>query len=193
MMSKEMKNMDQVLIDKIRGMSNEIKNMNMSKIANTIIDDLKTKEFPIPIIKIMKELGFIVGQQELENELSGYIVIGNEVKEKFGANKLICVNSKDSLGHQRFTIAHELAHYLFDFNEGQLEFYNTYRTNEVDSLEEERANQFAANLLMPEDEFKKVYDDLRSKSDSNIFEKLVNHFQVSRRAIDRRIIELRLD
>lgn len=182
--------MNQELIEEIRNMPNDIE--NISDITQKIIKDLKSKEFPIPIVKIMKELNFLVGMQELEDNLSGYIVISEDIVKKFGKDKLICVNSKDSLGHQRFTIAHELAHFLFDFNPAQSnEFYNTYRTDDVENEKEQRANKFAANLLMPEEEFTKIYNDLCN--DDEKFEKLIKYFEVSRRAIDRRIIELGLN
>jgi len=191
-MSKKggIENMNQELIEEIRTMPNDIE--NVSDITQKIIKDLKSKEFPIPIVKIMKELNFLVGMQELEDNLSGYIVISEDIVKKFGKDKLICVNSKDSLGHQRFTIAHELAHFLFDFNPAQSrEYYNTYRTDDVDNKNEQRANKFAANLLMPKEEFTKIYNDLRN--DDEKFAKLIKYFEVSRRAIDRRIIELGLN
>ena len=188
-MRKGISSMDQRLIKEIRAMPKEVE--HISDITQKIIDDLKTKEFPIPIIKIMKELGFIVGQQELEDELSGYIVISEDITKKFGKDRMICVNSKDSLGHQRFTIAHELAHFLFDYSDEKAEFYNTYRTDDVENEAEIRANRFAAELLMPEDEFLKQYKKMGN--DVQIVTKLAEYFQVSNRAIDRRFIELGLN
>lgn len=188
-MRKENLDMEQKLIDEIRKMPNDID--NISNITEKIINDLKSKRYPIPIVNIMKELNFIVGKQRLEDDLSGYIVINDEIEKKFGKKKMICVNSNDSWGHQRFTIAHELAHYLFDYNMQEPEFYNTYRTTDVNNDIEIRANTFAANLLMPEKEFKKQYD--KYYDDIDLYSKLEEYFQVSRRAIDRRIIELGLN
>lgn len=184
-------NMNEKLIEEIRNMPSHIE--KVSDITKKIIQDLKSQEFPIPIVKIMKELNFLVGTQELEDNLSGYIVIDNVVEKKFGKDRLICVNSKDSLGHQRFTIAHELAHFIFDYKptENNLEYYNTYKTDDEDDEIERRANKFAANLLMPEDEFKRKYNEL--KNDDEKYIKLVEYFEVSRRAIDRRIVELGLN
>ena len=188
-MRKERNKMEQKLIDEIRKMPKDVD--KISDITEKIINDLKSKKYPIPIIKIMKELNFIVGKQRLEDDLSGYIVINDEIERKFGKKKMICVNSEDNWGHQRFTIAHELAHYLFDYDMKEPEFYNTYRTTEVNSEKEIRANKFAANLLMPEKEFKKQYN--KFYNDIYIYSKLEEYFQVSRRAIDRRIIELGLN
>lgn len=182
--------MDQKLINEIREMPREIE--NLPNITKKIIDDLKSKEFPIPIVKIVGDLNFFVGKQQMEDNLSGYIVISDEVKERFGKRKLICVNTKDSIGHQRFTIAHELAHYLFDYDENEnCEFYNTYKTDEVQSDEEIRANKFAANLLMPEEEFKRQYNIfIHSES---FYQNMTEYFQVSKKAVARRIDELGLN
>lgn len=182
-------NMNQELIEEIRKMPNDIE--NISDITQKIINDLKSKEFPIPIVKIMKELNFLVGMQELEDNLSGYIVISEDIVKKFGRDKLICVNSKDSLGHQRFTIAHELAHFLFDFNPVQSnEYYNTYRTDDVEDQSEQRANKFAANLLMPEEQFRTKYEELRYDDDK--LTKLIKYFEVSKKAVLLRIGELEI-
>ena len=53
------------------------------------------------------------------------------------------------------------------------------------------ANKFAANLLMPEKEFEQQYN--KYYNDIDLYAKLEEYFQVSRRAIDRRIIELGLN
>ena len=159
----------------------------MPEISEKIIDSLKNKEFPIPIIKIMKELGFAVGVQKLPDPLSGYIAVSKDVEKKFKKDGIICVNSKDSLGHQRFTIAHELAHFLFDYNIENKEYYNTYNTNDVENDVEKRANTFAANLLMPEKEFKQKY------LDNWEIEALKKYFGVSERAIIKRVVELELE
>lgn len=183
------KNMNQQLIDEIRTMPNNVD--SIAKITQKIIRDLKSKEFPIPIVKIMKELNFLVGTQELEDNLSGYIVISEDIVKKFGNDKLICVNSKDSFGHQRFTIAHELAHFLFDYAPVQSdEYYNTYRTDDVDDEKEQRANKFAANLLMPEEEFRAKYEELRYDDDK--LAKLIKYFEVSKKAVLLRIRELEI-
>ena len=72
-MRKGSSKMDQKLVEEIRKMPNDVD--NISKITEKIINDLKSKRYPIPIVSIMKKLDFIVGKQKLEDDLSGYIVI----------------------------------------------------------------------------------------------------------------------
>ena len=128
------------------------------------------------------------------DELSAYIAIDPRLMEKLGSNKIACVNSKDSDGHKRFAIAHELAHYLFDYNEyEQVTYYNTYIANEKEPTDEIelRANRFAACILMPEDEFRKKFAEYREMySKPDLVNRLNEYFRVSPRAVQRRFSEL---
>lgn len=82
----------------------------------------------------------------------------------------IYINSTHSTKRQRFTFAHELGHYflhrnileekslLVDENKSYLFRKNLYEniSKEMQEIEEE-ANEFAWNLLMPEDKFKELF------------------------------------
>lgn len=63
---------------------------------------------------------------------------------------IMSVNSKQHVRRQRFTLAHELAHYILH-REKNTEFQDStfFRGNKMDSLEY-MANDFAAALLMPD-------------------------------------------
>lgn len=117
------------------------------------------------------------------------------MRKNYDSDKVIAVNNKDNAGHQRFTMAHELAHYLFDFDVSKnIIYYNTYNTKENDSNIERRANFFAANLLMPEKIFKKEFQRVVVKSNLYVtVERLSDLFQVSGEAVRRRINELSLE
>ena len=148
----------------------------------------------VPIVEILTKLGFKIFQSDLEpDDLSAYIAVDPKFEDLFGANKIICVNVRDNLGHKTFALAHELAHYLFDFDESKdLYYYNTYfRRNYEGKMEEDRANKFAANLLMPENIFRNEFEklkDLQSKID--IVSELGRFFRVSPTAILRRFDEI---
>ena len=64
--------------------------------------------------------------------------------EKNKAHMLI--NSRNTLGRQRFTAAHEYCHLLFDKNDSTLIIEND---QDKKSNKEQRAECFAANFLMP--------------------------------------------
>ena len=166
----------------------------MPEVAQMILDRLGIEEVPIPIVAIMKSLNFQVVAGELKDEISGIIGIDDDLAKNFKSSKVIAINNKDNVGHQRFTMAHELAHYLFDFDvSNQIVYYNTYNTFEDENEEERRANYFAANLLMPEKKFKKEFDNVVIKNNLYVtVEKLSQMFQVSGEAVRRRISELSL-
>jgi Zn-dependent peptidase ImmA (M78 family)/DNA-binding XRE family transcriptional regulator len=89
-------------------------------------------------------------------EEAGIRVIALALGEVQGASAVVpnvgaCVfvNSRDPLAVQNFTLAHELAHVLFDWRRGvtaDTDFF-AQRQDPVET----RANVFAANLLMPEE------------------------------------------
>ena len=166
----------------------------MPEVAQMILDRLGIEEVPIPIVAIMKALKFQVVAGELKDEISGIIGIDDDLAKNFKSSKVIAINNKDNVGHQRFTMAHELAHYLFDFDvSNQIVYYNTYNTFEDENEEERRANYFAANLFMPEKKFKKEFDNVVIKNNLYVtVEKLSQIFQVSGEAVRRRISELSL-
>lgn len=74
----------------------------------------------VPIVEILKKFNFKIFQSDLDaDSLSAYIAVDPKFEEIFGSNKVTCVNVNDNIGHKRFALAHELAHYIFDFNENE--------------------------------------------------------------------------
>ena len=159
----------------------------------------KDKEPPLKITSLMTNLGFDLfkNSQFPQKELSGLLALN--LKEKLAgkySDKVIIVNGQDSIGHQRFTIAHELAHYIFDAVEGKEYYEAYYRTDDenIKKIKEYRANKFAANLLMPEDIFgRKYYELLKEYKDIDLVKNaLTVVFKVSYTAVNYRIDELKL-
>lgn len=184
------------LIREIRKKPNDIK--DMSDRAQEVLKYFKITDFSsgTPIVDILKKLGFTNYQSELEpNGLSAYIAVDPAFKEVYGSDKITCVHIKRSVGHKRFALAHELGHYLFDFTEEDTNYYNTYfPQKDENNFKEKRANAFAANLLMPENEFLKKLDEYWNLYHSEkVFIELSQYFIVSITAIKLRCSELNVE
>lgn len=155
------------------------------------IDDFSSG---VPIVRILTNLGFGIFQSNLEpSGLSAYIAVSPKFESVYGASKITCVNSNDNGGHKRFALAHELGHYLFDFDDNKtLNYYNTYFVDkDDDNPSEKRVNKFAANLLMPKNMFLDKYNEYKKlQSKADIVNALSKYFIVSSTAILKRFCEL---
>lgn len=157
----------------------------------------------VMIGSILKSFEFrvITGIPNDEN-VSGMIAVSRSNIAPGFPNNLIILNDREPKGHQRFTAAHELAHFLFDYQGGaQGEYFEALATNYADieeaqlSLREYRANKFAAELLMPSLAFIGRYIALKKAklSRDTIVHILSDDFGVTVTAIERRINELKLE
>jgi Zn-dependent peptidase ImmA (M78 family) len=107
----------------------------------------------IPIEDITKALGLSVQYSKLDNEISGMIYINDGVP-------IIGINVAHHENRQRFTLAHECGHFLLhqEYIFGSVHVDKRYpvllrsdvSSQGVDPIEIE-ANQFAAELLVPEE------------------------------------------
>lgn len=108
----------------------------------------------------------------------------------FEENKkwIIAINKKHAPQRQKFTMAHELGHYLMHRDDGvQFQDIVFFRTSESKSNSiEYAANEFAANLLMPEEEMRNFIDNENVKKLSD----LANIFGVSANAVSYRVQKL---
>ena len=99
---------------------------------------------------------------------------------------IINVNQSHNHNRQKFTIAHELGHYIMHKDtKTNFEDYIFFRNNKLDSLEY-AANEFAANILMPEEAVRKLIDSQNVKN----IGVLADIFGVSARAMIYRINNL---
>ncbi|MEK7070802.1 MAG: ImmA/IrrE family metallo-endopeptidase [Patescibacteria group bacterium] len=103
---------------------------------------------PIDVEKVAQRLGFTIIEADFPDNYSGEIFIEGNVKS-------IGINKNHNSSRKRFSIAHELGHYLnahqnFDDGGEMLDDINFDFTNPIHRQEKE-ANMFAAELLMPKD------------------------------------------
>lgn len=155
---------------------------------------------PTPIVEIAKQFGFTTFQENnMPEDVSGNIFVGGTTKAVYDTDKVIVVGDSEEYYHQRFIIAHELAHYLIDylgsetsFNTGML-FSRTYPKKNHHSPEELRADRFAAQLLMPAKLFYRQYLRALEVSDYNrryVIVYLSDYFETKRSSIEKRIQEV---
>lgn len=99
----------------------------------------------------------------------------------------IIVNANDAPRRQRFTVAHEIAHYILhrDLIEEGVVDDALYRSKLSDDLERQ-ADRFAAQLLLPANAVKKSYKETKALGP------LADKFQVSDAALRIRLKELGL-
>lgn len=70
----------------------------------------------IPIIKIANNFGFATYKaKDIPSDISGKIFVGGNTEKDYNNNKVIIVGTNEVFPHQRFILAHELAHYLLDY------------------------------------------------------------------------------
>ena len=124
-----------------------------------ILRDLSIQDFPIDPKQIAAELGIVLWERELPNTCDGCLM---QVGNAWG----ILVNAKiRSEARRKFTIAHEIGHYLLERDstrscslDEQLNAIIAEQEDDTENeqaqkqeylLSEQRANQFAVELLMP--------------------------------------------
>jgi len=113
------------------------------------------KKPPVDVNKIAKVLGFTIIPFDYPDKFSGEIVIEGKVKA-------IGVNKNQSETRQRFTIAHEIGHYInghtyFD-KTGNVYKDECFDYNNPIHQQEKEANSFATELLVPKDFLKRDLD-----------------------------------
>lgn len=157
-----------------------------------------TGELAVPVVSIAKNLGIRVYSADMEGGESGYIFAGGTTEELYGAGEVIVVSKKEPIGHQRFVIAHETAHYLLDYlanpkyKNKDLLFKEAYRQMPHNTQTELRADYFAAELLMPKKLFIQQYNEImkRSKDRDVTIMCLADYFKVKISSVEKRIKEV---
>ena len=122
-----------------------------------VFSKVKKMEYPLDIKKLIKDYGIEILQEDMDHAISGYI-------ERRQTGWVIGVNKYHSEQRQRFTLAHEFAHYILHSQKVEEKHQDQvlFRTNEVNSIEVE-ANDFAGELLIPQEKFKQFISEGISK------------------------------
>jgi hypothetical protein len=139
-----------------------------------------TNKAPVNIVGLAQALGITVRQADI-GENSGEIF--RDLARGGFSGFCIVVNAAHPKVRKRFTVAHELGHFLMhrDRITNRLIDDRMYRSR-LDSTKETEANQRAADLLMP----RKLIGELRLAGIKSV-EELASRFEVSTQAMKNRL------
>lgn len=155
------------------------------------------QKLPIDVEALAKALNIAVRYEPFDEDLSGILVKENE-------RTAIGVNSSHAITRQRFTIAHELGHFVLK-HDGSLFVDKTLgsqafvvRRDGKSSLGSDvleiQANQFAAELLMPRAlvsaQVEKRLERKPRLSSDDLISDLARVFLVSPKAMEYRLVNL---
>jgi Zn-dependent peptidase ImmA (M78 family) len=123
--------------------------------ADKVLKKFDIMQVPVDVEKIAIGLGINVAKVKFsKDEISGAI----KMKGKSGS-PVIAVNEDHCKERQRFTIAHEIGHFVLhsieslhvDSTQEPVYFRDANAVSSTTNIKEVQANQFAAELLMPRD------------------------------------------
>ncbi len=120
---------------------------NNQKLVRSLFAKLKIKEPPTPLNKVAKYLGYQIQTLDFPSDFDGV-----NLSKKGGG--LIGVNANHHLNRQRFTVAHELAHFMkgHTISQSKLNNYTTRAAADIynhEDIQEREANFLASELLIP--------------------------------------------
>ncbi|TQM02671.1 ImmA/IrrE family metallo-endopeptidase [Stenotrophomonas muris] len=121
--------------------------------VRALLDGAGLGDAPVDVSGAASLLGLQIVYEQMADEMSGYL-------ENRNGQWVVGVNAYHAGVRQRFTIAHEIAHYVLHRKQ-QGTFRDVIfmrRSSNANSMERE-ADTFAAQLLMPEDQ---LIRDIRS-------------------------------
>jgi Zn-dependent peptidase ImmA (M78 family) len=155
--------------------------------------DRFSQQPPVDVELVARALGVEVRYQSLDEGTSGFMIRPSQGKPTIG------VNSDHHPNRQKFTIAHEIGHFVLHasvptvlVDESIVHFRDDKSSTATDPRERE-ANAFAAQLLMPESA---VRQELNGRPidafDENAVRGLAVRFGVSTQAITLRLKNLNL-
>lgn len=129
------------------------------KILKEVYPVMQPKDLPIDVNKIVEHLGFEVHFLDSMDDKHSAIILRDD--------KLVGLNESHHPHRTRFSVGHELGHFLLehppeeDCNPDEIRIWN------------QEADEFAAELLVP-------YELLKTLIKSNSSNELARHFNVSR-------------
>ena len=142
---------------------------------------------PVNVEAIAESLGLAVYRQILGDNIAAMILRDRLRGGQSGF--AVFINTNDMKVRQRFSLAHEIAHYVLhrDLIENGVTDDTMYRSSELSSHYETQANKFAADILMPIRLIKKSYQANQSYQPNPSLSGLASLFQVSKASMKIRL------
>ena len=150
----------------------------------TPIIERYTQDAPVRVEAIARDLGLSLVQDVLEPDVAGKIVRDSRSPGGY----TIYLNARDPVRRQRFTLAHELGHYVLHrdlIGDGIID--DALYRSKLSEWYERQANRWAADTLMPAALMRGLY-----RGGMKSFAELSNTLDVSESAIRIRLNELGL-
>ena len=142
-----------------------------------------TSKKPVPLGAIAQELGIDVKLSALERGRSGLI-------ECVNGKYTIKINRHETRERQRYTLAHEIAHFLLhrDIIDASGEIIDNvlYRSGQPEQIEYE-ANRLAADLIMPDNFIRSDLSTVGFPVTDEVIERMAREWQVSKAAMEIRL------
>jgi Zn-dependent peptidase ImmA (M78 family) len=164
---------------------------DIEAIVTRTLQQADCMRIPVPVGLIAHRLDLKVEAASLGEEVSGVLVIDKD-------KKTIGYNAAQSPVRQRFTIAHEIGHYILHVTEKKeslfidKQYAATYNRDALsstgDDAQEIQANSFAAALLMPVELIHKELETMHmDMGDGDAITELASKFEVSPQAMSIRL------
>lgn len=149
-----------------------------------ILEGNRAQGFPVKLGALADALGVKVLVANLQPGVSG------QIRREEG-HYVIRLNRHEARERQRFTLAHELAHFLLhrDLIDRSLDGITDnvlYRSGAEERVEYE-ANRLAAEIVMPETLVRERLNSLGGRVTSSAIDALAEQFQVSKAAMEIRL------
>jgi Zn-dependent peptidase ImmA (M78 family) len=159
--------------------------------VNDILQSIHYKENQVELNKIGDLHKIIIRSSDLPMEVSGVL----DCRDR--SRPIILVNNSHHENRRNFTIAHELGHFFLHGIGGvhmdQATFFRKEDVPPAHAKMEREANQFAAQLLMPEDILVSKFHEFSRTNTDRLISHLADYFHVSEDAMFYRLKNLNLD
>lgn len=160
--------------------------------AARLLEECGIHDAPVDLSRVAQHLGLTVREGAYDGDISGFLY-------QDGTRTVIGINRAHSVARRRFTLAHEIAHYVLHNREttfvdrlaGPTLLKRDARSASGTDPREVEANAFAADLLMPAAFLERDLDGIDDRQDvDSILADLARKYRVSVEAMTIRLVRL---